>query len=190
MKKKNVNCFLAGVMSVMLAMSGMPGVQVAYAAEPDVVAYRDGTYEGIGTGLKGPIKLEVTLKDGKVSEISEKEQHETPDRWESAKGMLARFLGKDYEQADAVDGVSGATFSSNGIRGAVKNAFLKASGDITGSGSWDDPYVIKTVEQLEKFAANVDEGQTYAGQYVALDADLDLAGVKNFNPIGKEDGST
>ncbi|SFQ15520.1 Uncharacterized protein, contains FMN-binding domain [Lachnospiraceae bacterium XBB1006] len=190
MKKKNVNRFLAGAMAVMLATTNLSGVPVAYAADPQATAYNDGTYEGVGTGLKGSIKLTVSIKDGKVEAVSEKEQHESSDRWAMAKAMIASFVGRNYEEAEAVDGVSGATYSSNGIRNAVKDAFFKASGSITGSGTWDDPYLIQTAKQLEQFAATVDNGKTYEGDYVSLDADLDLADIKNFNPIGGEDGKS
>lgn len=54
-----------------------------------------------------------------------------------------------------------------------------------GTGTADDPWQIETVEQLVAFAARVNDGSQggYAGQHVALTADVDLTGV-DWMPIG------
>lgn len=46
-----------------------------------------------------------------------------------------------------------------------------------------------TAAQLTAFAAAVDGGNTYAGQYVALGASIDLSGIDSWNPIGTEEGA-
>ena len=45
------------------------------------------------------------------------------------------------------------------------------------SGTAADPYVISSAARLQAFAAAVDGGNTYAGRYVVLGADIDLTGT-------------
>ncbi|MFR0795642.1 MAG: FMN-binding protein [Oscillospiraceae bacterium] len=97
-----------------------------------------------------------------------------------------------------IDGVSGATMSSNGVKAAVNDALSKAlvtepeqpdTGIFAaGTGAKSDPYLIRTVDQIKAFAASVNGGETYASQYVTLDADLDLTG-ESWTPIGGDSGS-
>ncbi|MFR1246966.1 MAG: hypothetical protein ACLSCT_07170, partial [Oscillospiraceae bacterium] len=50
-----------------------------------------------------------------------------------------------------------------------------------GDGSETAPFLIRTEAQLRAFAATTADGETYAGQYVALDADITLNG--DWTPI-------
>ncbi|WP_051544882.1 FMN-binding protein [Butyrivibrio sp. MC2021] len=167
----------------------------------DISTYKDGVYTGVGAGKRGDIILSVTISEGRVSELSEVSQKETPSFWEKAKALLTKIveLKPSYDEIDGIDTISGATVSSNGIKEALKDAFAQAKEAaenpeepvevvIQGSGTWDDPYQIGTVSELEKFAQNVDEGTTYAGEYVALVNDIDLSEVEYFNAVGTEDG--
>ena len=52
-----------------------------------------------------------------------------------------------------------------------------------GEGTADDPFIIKTAAQLIYFRNQVDAGNKFEGQYVALAADIDLD-KHLFNPIG------
>lgn len=75
--KRNIKSGLCSVLSAAMIIGMLP-VQVN-AAE-----YRDNTYRGTGKGLKGDITLDVTIKDGKITEIKEVSQSETPSYWEKA----------------------------------------------------------------------------------------------------------
>ena len=44
----------------------------------------------------------------------------------------------------------------------------------SGLGTETNPYIIKTAEQLAYFAQSVNAGNTYEGQYIKLDADIEL----------------
>ncbi len=169
----------------------------------DEKKYKDGTYIGVGQGKKGDITLSVTISGGKVTDISEVSQNETPSFWEKAKALLETIKNGQpgAEDVDAIDTVTGATLSSKGIKEAVMYAYNQAAKaaeneeelDITdvtlsGSGTWSDPYRISNVKELMKFAQNVDDGTNYSGEYVALTEDIDLSKVENFNTIGTEDG--
>ena len=80
----------------------------------------DGTYKGTGEGFGGDIKVEVEVKDGKVVNIEILDHSETPDISDPA---LEKIPGAIVEaQSVEVDDISGATFSSKGIKEAVKDA--------------------------------------------------------------------
>ncbi|MBQ9155313.1 MAG: FMN-binding protein, partial [Eubacterium sp.] len=102
--------------------------------------------------------------------------------------LLDKLIGVSSAQdIQAVDSVSGATLSSQGIKEAVSDALARASDEITGAGTKQDPYVISTAGQLLNFAGKVDEGdEAYVSSYVVLGADIDLSAAGNWNPIGEE----
>lgn len=69
-------------------------------------------------GYGGPVPLRIHVsKDGVVEEIEALPNAETPDFFDSAKTLLQKWQGKAVDEAlaEKVDGVSGATFSSNAI---------------------------------------------------------------------------
>lgn len=80
----------------------------------------DGIYEGSGDGFGGEIKVRLTVKDNKLEKVEIlSAENETKDYLESAKKILDDTIDK---QSVDVDTVSGATFSSNGIISAMKDA--------------------------------------------------------------------
>lgn len=85
----------------------------------------DGTYYGTGTGFAGKIKVAVTVKDKQITAIEIVENEADDDAFFSrAKGVIDKIIsGRTLE----VDVVSGATYSSNGIISAVKNALTGAA---------------------------------------------------------------
>lgn len=95
-------------------------------AAAGTVTYQDGTYTGTAPGFGGDITVSVTIADGKMTAIEiVSAAGETPSFLARAKTIISKML--ETQSAD-VDVVSGATYSSNGIINAVKNALVKASG--------------------------------------------------------------
>ena len=88
---------------------------------PDVA---DGTYEGVGSGYAGDIKVSVEFKDGEMVTINVLENAETLT--EGIEQMPQNILDNGLE----ADAISGATSSSEGIRTAVKNAIATATGEV------------------------------------------------------------
>ena len=87
--------------------------------------YKDGTYQGSGTGFGGTITVQVTVSGGKITEIDIiSASGETGSYLSNATGVISRILSS---QSPNVDAVSGATYSSNGIIQAVQNALGKAA---------------------------------------------------------------
>ena len=93
---------------------------------------KDGKYEGTGTGFKSTIKVEVEVKGGKIESIKVIENGDDHDYFEKAKTLIQSIISK---QTTKVDSVSGATFSSNGIKSAVRSALKKAGSASEGDNS-------------------------------------------------------
>ena len=86
--------------------------------------WKDGTYTGSGKGFGGTISVKVTVKDGKISAIDvTNASGETASYFSKAKGIIPKMISG---QTTNVDAASGATYSSNGIITAVRNALSKA----------------------------------------------------------------
>lgn len=86
--------------------------------------YQDGVYSGEAEGFGGPISLEVTITDGRIADIQIlSAEGEDGAYFSMAENMIPTVLER---QSPEVDTISGATFSSNGIRNAMKQALGKA----------------------------------------------------------------
>ena len=89
--------------------------------------YKNGTFEGSGTGYGGTITVLVTLEDDTIIAVSVV----------SAPGEDSAYLSQGEnvinsiisEQNTDVDTISGATFSSTGILEAVNDALSKAENE-------------------------------------------------------------
>lgn len=91
----------------------------------DASEYKDGTYTGSAQGFGGTIKVQVTIKNGKIKNIIVLEASgEDEPYFTHAKGLIQVILDK---QSTDVDVVSGATYSSTGLINAIRNALVKAA---------------------------------------------------------------
>lgn len=79
----------------------------------------DGVYKGSATGYSGSVTVAVTILDKKIVSIDILSASDDEAFFNRAKGVIDRIISS---QSLDVDVVSGATYSSNGIIGAVKNA--------------------------------------------------------------------
>ena len=96
------------------------------SAPQTVSKYKDGTYQGSGTGFRGgTTTVSVTVKDGRITNISLVSEGDTTDFFQRAYTTVVSQIISN--QSSDVNAVSGATFSSNGIMQAVSNALGKAS---------------------------------------------------------------
>lgn len=86
--------------------------------------YKDGTYGGEAKGFGGNIKISLTVKNDIITEINViSADKEDSSYLASAKNIINTMLDK---QTTDVDTVSGATFSSTGIKNAATIALNKA----------------------------------------------------------------
>lgn len=82
--------------------------------------YADGVYTGSSRGYGGQVKVQVTMKDGLITEVQILDaSHETKQFLRRASRLLDTV---QTEQTWEVDAVSEATYTSRGILGAVQNA--------------------------------------------------------------------
>ena len=96
---------------------------VAFA---DGAAYASGTYEATADGFGGPVGVKLTIEDGKIVDAVVTGDAETPGVGAAALEPLAAQL---IEAGNAdIDGVTGATFTSTGVKDAATAALAKASG--------------------------------------------------------------
>ena len=86
--------------------------------------YKDGTYTGEADGFGGTIQVEVKIEKNKIAEINVVSAEKEDGAYLSmAKDIIPKLI--DAQSAD-VDTVSGATFSSTGIKNASEQALEKA----------------------------------------------------------------
>ena len=89
----------------------------------DSIVVRDGIYVGVSEGWMG-MKTEVTIQKGQISGIKILEINGTPEFYTKVVDLLPdRILSKGSLE---VDGVSGATLSSNSMKEAIGHALEKA----------------------------------------------------------------
>lgn len=192
MKQKGKSRFLSALLAVVMALTMLPGTALA-AKTVNNDDYAAGTYTGTGYGHEnGEVTVTLTLAEEegemKITDISADGSTQTPSFWTKAAAILDTI--KEKNGTDGVDTVSTATQSSKAIIEATEDALAKASTVIDGTGSESDPYRIANAAQLASFAASVDNGETYEGEYVVLTDDIDLSGIDNWNPIGEEGAYT
>ena len=90
-----------------------------------------------GYGGQVPLKIHIA-KSGVVTAVETEPNSESPDFFNRAKTLLARWQGRTVDDAladiDKVDAVSGATFSSKAIIGNMKRGLAYAKQHSVGNG--------------------------------------------------------
>ena len=109
---------LGAIVSFSLFLTACGGSSKGYS-------FKAGTYEGSGTGKNGSIKVLVEVTNDSIKKVDILEQNETPSIAKDALEKIPQNIVK--EQSLAIDTVSGATITSQGILDAVKDA-LSSSG--------------------------------------------------------------
>jgi uncharacterized protein with FMN-binding domain len=87
-------------------------------------------YIGTASGMNGDVVVRVTMDGDTISNVEVLKQAETEGIGSKAIEQLPeQFVGLSTEDAiNGVDGVSGATITSNALKQAVINAVLQAAG--------------------------------------------------------------
>ena len=114
-----------------------------------------GTYKASAAGFHGDITLEVTVDAEKITDIQVIEHSETEGIGAAA---LPELVTKVLDsQSIGIDGVSGATVTSNGFKAAMEDALTQAGADMD-----------KMTKSAESSSATKEE--------VTLDADIVVVG--------------
>ena len=155
----------------------------------------DGVYKGTGTGYAGEITVAVQIKDKKIVSIDILSASDDDAFLSRAKAVIDRII---ESQTLDVDTVSGATYSSNGIISAVKNALTgekdsgetgqsrsggaAVAGSSTSIGSVEDPAAYKD-------GTYYGTGTGFGG---SLKVQVDISGGKivSIKVLENNDGST
>lgn len=125
--------------------------------------WKDGTYTGSGTGFGGTIRVEVTISDGKMTQIDDVDHAgETPSYYKKAAAIIPQII---KAQTPNVDTVSGATYSSSGIREAVINALNKAGAGIAESANTNSAKSTEAEKTPKQTIKKAVSGQPADGLY-------------------------
>lgn len=156
----------------------------------------DGVYKGSATGFSGPVTVAVTIMDKKITSIDILSSTDDEAFFNRAKGVIDRIISS---QSFDVDVVSGATYSSNGIIKAVKNA-LTGENDKTVTGKSKQESASESdsssaeIEAVQDAAAYRDgtyygTGKGFAG---TMKVKVDIAGGKiaSISIVSTKDGDS
>lgn len=94
----------------------------APAPEPSY-KYKDGTYTGSAQGFNGAITVSLTVSKDRITAVSVTSSIDDEPYLSDAKAVCSKIVSSNSTDVSAV---SGATYSSNGIKGAAKAALAKA----------------------------------------------------------------
>ena len=94
---------------------------------PAMAEVADGTYTATAKGMFDGLTVEVTMKDGAIENIVVTEYQETAPGWPAIEKLPAAMV---EAQSIAVDSITGATRTSEGIKAAVEAALTEAGADI------------------------------------------------------------
>lgn len=123
----------------------------------------DGVYKGSATGYRGSVTVAVTILDKKIVSIDILSASDDEAFFNRAKGVIDRIISS---QSLDVDVVSGATYSSNGIIGAVKNALTgEKDNGVTGKSKQESTSESESDSSLAEIAAVQDASAYKDGTY-------------------------
>lgn len=123
----------------------------------------DGVYKGSATGFSGPVTVAVTIMDKKIISIDILSSTDDEAFFNRAKAVIDRIIAS---QSFDVDVVSGATYSSNGIIGAVKNALTgEKDNGVTGKSKQESTSESESDSALAEIAAVQDASAYKDGTY-------------------------
>lgn len=108
-----------------LAEKAARAAESSQSAEEALGPYQDGSYTASAQGFGGDITVTVTIQGGYISDITvDDASGEDSAYFSMAEDILEDMLSA---QSAEVDTVSGATFSSTGLKNAVAAALEEAS---------------------------------------------------------------
>ena len=133
------NKFLAGLMSMMVvasfgALAACGGAATTDAPATDkpaaeagaaAGAYKDGTYEGVGKGKNGDVKVSVTVAGGKITDVKVGDHSETEGISDKAIEEVPSAI-VEKQGTEGVETASGATMTSQAIIDGVNQALESA----------------------------------------------------------------
>lgn len=126
MQTKQKWCTIA---AALVAASQLAGCGAAKTAEPPAMPaiYTAGSYSGTAQGFGGTVTVELTVDSSTITAVKATGADETPEKGGAALAVLEQQILE--KQSAEIDGVTGATMTSNGIREAAAAAIAAAKGE-------------------------------------------------------------
>ena len=114
-------------MLLILSVSGCTAENETQSSSTAI--YIPGTYSGSGSGMNGMVSVTLTVDETDIVDVELDVSGET----ENIGGAAAETLKTQILESNgtSIDGVSGATLTSDGVREAVKVALEKAQGNVS-----------------------------------------------------------
>ena len=120
--KKVLSLALAGTLLLSLAACGKDGGTEGGAES----IYTPGAYEGSAQGFGGEVTAKVTVDANAITDVVLTGDQETPTVGGAA---LEELTAQVKEKGEEIDGVAGATITSEAVKSAVAKALAKARGE-------------------------------------------------------------
>ncbi|AJS61422.1 flavocytochrome c [Paenibacillus sp. IHBB 10380] len=146
---------LSGVVVAALMLTSIVGCSSGNSDSPNATnvdgTLKTGLYAAEADGFHGKIKIELTVDDaGKVGAINVLEHGETAGVGDVAIKQIPADV-VEYQSLN-VDSVSGATFSSNGVKEAIAIALKDAGANVD---EWKKKEVVKAAKDAIEMSADV-----------------------------------
>ncbi len=157
------------VLACAIAFFGAKWVEKAQSHDDAEGSFLPGVYSAEANGFGGPVTVTVTIGEkGGIADVQIQGPAETPDVGGAAMPLLAKKI-LNAQSAD-VDGVSGATFTSNAVKEATAKALILAAGGEVDEGpkpEGDDLFVPGTYTGVSKgFGGDVTVTVTLSGKKI------------------------
>lgn len=115
--------------------------------------YKPGKYIGTSKGHNDEIKVEIEVDKDSILAINVLEHKETDGIGDIAIEKITKLILE--KQSLAVDTISGATFSSNGVLEAIKSALIEAGADIAKLTEKDQDISQVPIDELKKIETDI-----------------------------------
>lgn len=112
------------------------------------VPYKEGIYYGTGEGYNGDVSVAVVIQEHTMKAILITEKSDDDAFFNRAMEVVKKVIRT--QKTDGVDAVSGATYSSNGILEAIRNALKQAEMATNGEMIEEKPDVTELKSVIEK----------------------------------------
>lgn len=112
------------------------------------VPYKEGIYYGTGEGYNGDVSVAVVIQEHTMKAILITEKSDDDAFFNQAMEVVKKVIRT--QKTDGVDAVSGATYSSNGILEAIRNALKQAEMATNGEMIEEKPDVTELKSVIEK----------------------------------------
>lgn len=123
--RNRLSALLAALLIAALSGCTTPAPAVSpSASDGGTGTYTPGTYSAKAQGYRGEITVTLTVDENKITDVSIEGPDETPEVGGAALDKLAENVKK--ANSDQIDGVSGATVTSDAVKEATAAALAEA----------------------------------------------------------------